>query len=77
VEKSKYPLYKGGYGRGEGVYPYHHYCHTTLVPEGFTYGCQQVINNTMWISLFVYSNFVLVYSLTLYPQTIRNEYYKN
>jgi hypothetical protein len=43
----------------------------------FTYGYQHFIHNGMWITLFVYSNFVLVYSLTLWEQTIRYEYYKN
>ena len=48
-----------------------------FVPEGFTYGYQHFIHNGMWITLFVYSNFVLVYTLTLWEQTIRYEYSKN
>jgi hypothetical protein len=74
------PYIRGDTGGGRGYIP----TPTTdrgmphnIVPEGFTYGYQQVINNGMWITLFVYSNFVLVYTLSLYPQTIRYEHYKN
>jgi len=43
VEKSKYPLYKGGYGRGEGVYHYHHPCHTTFLPKVSPMGINKLL----------------------------------